>query len=234
VLKTKKCRGLENKCSCFLCLTSCLKKYTRGTIRPAATSIVKRYGRDPFLILVSCVLSLRTRDSVSLPASIKLFEKYRTPQDFVQACLSDIEQLIFPVGFYRQKAAQIKKLSSQLIHDFNNKVPATKEELLSLSGVGLKTANLVLGVGFNVPAICVDTHVHRLSNQWGLVSTDTPEETEHELKKIIPQDLWIEINEYMVMWGQFMCKSNTQVCTKCKLLNVLCVKEKRTKKTTRV
>lgn len=183
--------------------------------------------------MVSCILSLRTRDTVSLPASLNLFEVLRTPIDFAHADVEHIQSLIKSVGFYRQKSINIKKLSLQIINEFGGEVPRCEEDLLSLAGVGRKTANLVLSVGFEIPAICVDTHVHRLSNQWGLVKTRSPEETEQALKEIVPQKFWIEINELMVMWGQFKCKPQVRVCTECALLNVSCIKEKRAKKITR-
>jgi len=218
------CNGQVGNCSCILCLIFLLKKYVEGTPETASQEIVAEFGRDPFLILVSCILSLRTRDTVSLPASRRLFQYFRSPHDFKKASVEDIEKLIFPVGFYHQKSAQIKKLSQQLIDDFDGKVPKTEKALLSLKGVGRKTANLVLGIGFKIPAICVDTHVHRLANQWGLVCTVDPEETERELKKIVPQEFWIALNDYMVRWGQFKCKSNTKNCTSCSLLKRVCTK----------
>lgn len=225
------CSNEKATCSCVLCLIKLLENHTKGTPDPAALQIVAEFGCDPFFILVSCILSLRTRDSVSLAASRALFKNFKTPYDFVQASLSDIEKLIFSVGFYKRKAFQVKKLSQQLIQKFDRKVPSTEKELMSLKGVGRKTANLVLGIAFGIPAICVDTHVHRLANQWGLVSTSTPEETESELKKIIPKKFWIKFNELMVRWGQFKCKANSKICIECFLLNRVCSKAKKITRT---
>ena len=184
---------------------------------PASTAITQEYGRDPFLILVSCLLSLRTRDTVSLPASRRVFAHATTPYILQKIPVSHLEKLIYPVGFYRQKARTLIAISSELIERFNGKVPHSLEELLSFKGVGLKTANLVLAEGFNIPALCVDTHVHKISNRLGLVTTHTPEETEHELKKIIPQHYWIELNHLLVMWGQNICVPISPFCSGCPL-----------------
>ncbi len=181
-----------------------LRTATRGMVRPASVQIVARYGRKPFLILISCLLSLRTRDITSFPASCRLFAKAKTPRGMLKLPLKTIEKLIYPVGFYRNKAKLIHSMSKDLLDRFGGKVPQSKEELLSIKGVGLKTANLVLGAAFGIPAICVDTHVHKISNQLGLVKTKTPEETEAALQKIIPQESWIEYGYLMVMWGQNM------------------------------
>jgi endonuclease-3 len=179
-----------------------LQTATRGMEEPASVKIVDRYGRKPFLILISCLLSLRTRDTTSYPASCRLFAKAQTPQEMLKLPITTIEKCIYPVGFYHTKAKLIHSMSQDLINRFDGKVPHTKEELLSIKGVGLKTANLVLGAAFNIPAICVDTHVHKISNQLGLVHTKTPEQTEAALQKIIPKKYWIEYGYLMVMWGQ--------------------------------
>lgn len=189
-------------------------------IEPAATSIVKQYGKNPFLVLISCILSLRTKDSVSLPASIRLFEHAQTPKDILALPASTIEQLIYPVGFYRQKTKQIHALCTMLLKQFDGIVPNTEAELLSLPGVGRKTTNLVLSVGFGIPAICVDTHVHRISNRLGIINTSTPEETETALKELLPRTYWSEYNSLMVMWGQNICVPISPFCSKCPLFGV--------------
>lgn len=196
-----------------------LRKATKGMELPASLSIVERYGRDPYLILISCLLSLRTRDTVSLPASIRLFEYAKTPGQMLELSLEQIENLIFPCGFYHRKALLLQAVSKDLLDRFDGKVPCNEEDLLSIKGVGRKTANLVLGVAFGIPAICVDTHVHRVSNRLGLVATKTTEQTEFELKKILPEEYWIEYNHLIVMWGQNICVPISPFCSKCAIYN---------------
>lgn len=186
-------------------------------VEPASVSIVKQFGRDPFLVLVSCLLSLRTKDTTSLPASCRLFSYAKTPQELLGLPLEQIQQLIYPVGFYRRKAAQLHQISHDLIERFAGKVPDNLDDLLSLPGVGLKTANLVLAEGFNIPAICVDVHVHRISNRLGLIQTKTPEETEAALKKLLPKQYWSEWNRLLVMWGQNVCVPISPRCSQCPL-----------------
>lgn len=192
-------------------------------VEPAACQIVTQFGRDPFLILISCLLSLRTRDTASLPASQRLFALAKTPQEILDLPISKIEHLIYPVGFYRRKAVTLQEVSADLLARFQGKVPNTMEQLLSLKGVGRKTANLVLGVGFGIPAICVDVHVHRISNRLGLITTKTVEETEEALKQLLPQDYWIEYNRLLVIWGQNICVPISPLCSKCAISD-LCPK----------
>jgi endonuclease-3 len=167
--------------------------------------IAREYRADPFLILISCLLSLRTRDIISYAVSKKLFAIASTPQALIALPLSQLESIIYPTGFYHKKAETLQSVSHALLDRFNGKVPKTSEELLSLPGVGRKTANLVLAEAFDIPAICVDTHVHRLANTLGLVSTKTPEATERELEKIIPKSRWIQAHRLLVMCGQNNC-----------------------------
>jgi len=192
-----------------------LRYATKGMVEPASTSIIKEYGKDPFLILVSCLLSLRTKDSVSLSASRRLFRLAKTPEEILQLSIKKIEQAIYPVGFYRRKAKNLHQMSLQMRDQFGGKVPDTEEDLLSLPGVGPKTANLVLGEAFGVPAICVDTHVHTISNRLGLVNTKRPEETERVLKQILPKNYWIVFNRLLVMWGQNICVPVSPFCSRC-------------------
>lgn len=205
-------------------IVSLLRSGTKNMAKPAACEVVRLYGKNPFLVLISCLLSLRTKDTVSLPASIRLFSLAQTPKSFLFLDRSLIEKLIYPVGFYRQKAQQIHALCAQLLEHYQGTVPTTKEGLLLLDGVGPKTANLVLGQGFGIPAICVDTHVHRISNRLGLVTTQTPEETERELSKIVPKQYWIELNTLLVMWGQNQCTPLSPWCSSCPLKG-LCPQE---------
>lgn len=179
-----------------------LRQATRDMPEPMSSIIAKEYHNDPYIILISCLLSLRARDVVTLPVSRKLFSKVKTPQQMVKMSQHELEKIIHPLGFFRRKATVLRQVSQELIDRFHGKVPHTQEELLSLPGVGIKTANLVLGVAFDIPALCVDTHVHRLSNQLGLVKTKTPEQTEKALQKVIPRHYWIEWNHLLVKWGQ--------------------------------
>jgi len=189
-------------------------------VEPAATTVVKKYGKNPFLLLVSCLLSLRTRDYVSLAASIRLFEHAQTPQELLALNAHTIEQLIYPTGFYRQKTKQLHAICTVLLKRFKGKVPHNEKDLLTLPGVGPKTTNLVLSLAFDIPAICVDTHVHRISNRLGLVATDTPEETEIALKTLLPQRYWSEFNSLMVMYGQNICVPISPLCSQCPLLSL--------------
>jgi endonuclease-3 len=192
-----------------------LRRATQKMAPPASCMIVSRYGRDPFLVLIGCILSLRTRDTVSLPASLRLFEKAATPTALLTIPIEAIASIIYPVGFYRRKAETIHKICAELLTRFNGTVPNTLEELMSLPGVGLKTANLVLGEGFGIPALCVDTHVHRISNRLGLVNTKTPEETEAALRKVLPEKYWIEWGHLLVMLGQNICVPISPWCSIC-------------------
>lgn len=195
-----------------------LRTATKGMVEPAATTITKQYGRNPFLVLVSCILSLRTRDTVSLPASQRLFEHAQTPKTLLLLSPATIQKLIYPTGFYRQKTKQILMICAILLKKYHGKVPNTHEELIALPGVGPKTANLVLAEGFGIPAICVDTHVHRISNRLGLVKTKTVMQTEEQLKLILPKKYWSEYNKLMVMWGQNICVPISPKCSICPLL----------------
>jgi endonuclease-3 len=168
---------------------------------------IARTYKDPFYVLISCLLSLRSRDTVTLPISQNLFVRVTSPQEMLDIPLQELEEIIRPIGFFHQKARTLKHVSAELLHRFGGRVPNTETDLLSIKGVGRKTANLVLGLSFGIPAICVDTHVHRLSNQLGLVSTKTPEETEEALKQILPERDWIEFNNLLVAWGQNIPRS---------------------------
>jgi len=182
------------------------------------------YGfSDPFLVLISTVMSQRTRDDVTYPAARKLFESFLTPEEMVKADVSEIESLIKEVGFYRVKAGRIKEISRILLEKYGGRVPDDMETLLELPGVGRKTANCVLADAFLKDAIAVDTHVHRISNRLGLIETKVPEETETELKKIFPQKYWRHINLLLVKLGQNICRPISPRCGIC-ALNDMCPK----------
>ena len=162
-------------------------------------------GRDPFKVLISTILSARTKDANTKAATDKLFAKYNTPQLIAETDIEELEHLIHQSGFYKVKAARIKDVSKIILNDYNGNVPEDFEELINLPGVGSKTANCVLVYGFNVPAIPVDTHVHRISNRLGWVQTKKPEGTEKTLSTIIPKEQWIRINRILVKFGQQIC-----------------------------
>lgn len=200
-----------------------LEQATKNMTKPMVSQIVEQYGKDAFLILISCLLSLRSRDSVTHIICKKLFAKAKTPHEILLIPVEQLEDIIKSIGFYRKKANLLHSVSKELIERFNGKVPNTESDLLSISGVGRKTANLVLAEAFDVAAICVDTHVHRISNRLGWVKTKTPEQTEKVLKKIVPQDLWRKVNYYLVMWGQNICVPISPFCSKC-AISSLCPK----------
>jgi len=191
-----------------------LKKEYKKYKNPIVTEVAEE-TRDPFKILISTVLSLRTKDAVTREASKKLFKRAKKPEDILKLSEREIQRLIFPVGFYRTKAKNIKKISMELIDRFNGKVPDNIEELLSLPGVGRKTANLVVTLSFDKMGICVDTHVHRISNRFGYVKTKTPEATEIELRKKLPKKWWKEYNDILVTWGQNVCTPISPRCSQC-------------------
>ena len=169
-----------------------------------------------FKVLVSTLLSLRTKDKTTEEASHRLFAVAQTPQETLKLSVPEIEKLIYPVGFYHTKARNLLEVCRQLERRFGGKVPDKMEDLLSLPGVGRKTANLVLTVGHGLDGICVDTHVHRISNRWGLVKTRTPEETEMALRKVLPKRYWIEYNDLLVAFGQNLCVPVSPFCSRCK------------------
>ncbi|MCQ1536448.1 endonuclease III [Methanosarcina sp. KYL-1] len=180
-------------------------------------------SRDPFFVLISTVMSHRTRDDVTYPAARKLFEKFSTPEEMLEADVEEIEALIKDVGFYRVKAGRIKEISRILLEEYGGRVPDDMEVLLKLPGVGRKTANCVLAHAFLKDALAVDTHVHRISNRLGLVETKSPEETENELKKLFPRHYWKHINLLLVKLGQNICRPLSPRCEVC-ILNDMCPK----------
>lgn len=181
---------------------------------PIVTELAAR-GRDPFKVLISTLLSLRTKDEVTRGASERLFELASTPSDMLRLPADTIETAIFPVGFYRNKTKSVQEVSRLLIERYGGRVPDDLDELLTLPGVGRKTANLVLTQGYGIDAICVDTHVHRITNRWGYVATKTPTETEFALREKLPREYWIEINDLLVAFGQNLCKPISPLCSQC-------------------
>jgi len=189
------------------------ENYSKWTI-PIVTLISNR-GATPFQVLVSTILSLRTKDQVTAMASNRLFEVARTPREILALDKEIVKKLIYPVGFYPTKARQLQEISRIIIKEYGGNVPNEIDELLKLPGVGRKTANLVLIEGFQKPAICVDTHVHRVSNRIGYVKTKTADKTEAALRKKLPLRHWIRFNEFLVAFGQSICKPISPLCSNC-------------------
>ena len=195
-------------------------KKLREAVRDFTTPIVTLYSqrkRTPFEVLITTILSLRTKDEVTAYASKRLLEKADTPEKLVALSEREIARLIYPVGFYNNKAKTLKKISEILIEKYGGKVPNDISKLLKLPGVGRKTANLVVTLGYDKPGICVDTHVHRITNRWGYVKTKTPKETEMELRKKLPCQYWKDINTLLVTFGQNICTPVSPFCSKCPL-----------------
>jgi endonuclease-3 len=182
-----------------------------------SVSRIARKRRDPFRILMSTVLSLRTKDEVTDEASKRLFAIADTPRDLSKIPVRTIEKAIYPVGFYKTKARSIKRIAAELENDHAGIVPDSIDELLKFKGVGRKTANLVVTLGYGKDGICVDTHVHRVSNRLGLVKTKTPEKTEFALMDVLPRKHWIGYNELLVSFGQKVCKPISPHCSICPL-----------------
>lgn len=170
---------------------------------------------DPFKILISTIISARTKDEVTGPATERLFALADSPGKMLKLTEEKIEQAIFPAGFYHTKAKAIWKASTELVERFGSRVPDTIDDLLTLPGVGRKTANLVVTLAHNKAGICVDTHVHRITNRWGYVKTKTPLETEQALRAKLPKKHWIAINTILVMHGQNICKPISPFCSRC-------------------
>ena len=178
---------------------------------------------NPYLVLIGCILSLRTNDKTTYPATLRMLKLAKTPEDMMNINVEDLEQAIYPVGFYKNKAKQIIELSKESVEKLDGKVPDTIEDLIKFNGVGRKTANLVLAKGFGIPAICVDIHVHRIFNRLGYVKTKTPEETEFALRAKLPKKYWLDINTLMVTHGQNVCKPINPKCNDCPI-NMYCNK----------
>ena len=191
-----------------------IKKTIRQWEEPVV-GIVARESRDPFRILIACLLSLRTKDETTAKASYRLFKLADKPTCMLKLPLNQVEKAIYPVGFYKTKARQIHTICQTLLKNFGGVVPNTIDELLTLKGVGRKTANLVITVGYKKPGICVDIHVHRISNRWGYIQTKTPEESEQALRKKLPKKYWIQFNDWLVPYGQHLCRPISPFCTQC-------------------
>ena len=193
-----------------------LKQEVRKWKEPIVSRVAEQ-SRDPFQILISCILSLRTQDGTTAAASERLFRVAKTPEALLRLTVKKIERLIYPVGFYRVKAGNIRTISKRLIEFYDSKVPNEIDELLKLPGVGRKTANLVVTIGYNKYGICVDTHVHRITNRWGYVKTGSPEKTEFALREKLPRKHWKIINDLLVTCGQNLCRPMRPHCGECRI-----------------
>ncbi|MEK6738330.1 MAG: endonuclease III [Planctomycetota bacterium] len=187
----------------------------RRFVEPIVTTISRK--QTPFHVLISCLLSLRTKDQTTREASHRLFTIANNPQEMLRISTPDMEKLIYPVGFYRTKAVKIKEICGELLKTYKGKVPDEIDELLKLNGVGRKTANLVVTLGYQKPGICVDTHVHRITNRWGYVKTKNPYETEFALREKLPPQYWLTINDLLVTYGQNVCVPVSPKCTVCQV-----------------
>ncbi|MBU1008345.1 endonuclease III [Candidatus Dependentiae bacterium] len=192
-----------------------LRHETKQYPPPLIDIIIQEYGKMPFLILISCLLSLRAKDVVTIHVCRTLFKKAQTPQELLAIPRAKLEKIIFKSGFYKNKSKVLHEVSTTIHEKYGDTVPRSLDRLLKIRGVGRKTANLVLGLAYNIPAICVDTHVHRISNRLGLVATRTPEATERALEKILPKKHWIEWNTLLVIWGQNKCTPRAPKCAWC-------------------
>ena len=194
-----------------------VRREIRQWQEPVVGVVARESDRDPFRILISCLLSLRTKDKTTSEASARLFALADRPATMLALPRKTIETAIYPVGFYRTKAKSIHLICRRLLDDYGGIVPDSIDELVTLPGVGRKTANLVVTVGYQKPGICVDIHVHRISNRWGYVKTKTPERTEEALRRKLPKQYWITFNDLLVPFGQNLCQPVSPFCSRCKL-----------------
>ncbi|MCK5807665.1 endonuclease III [bacterium] len=196
-------------------LFSAIKVWNDALTYSPIIDLMAAGGDTPWQILVSTMLSARTKDEVTASASRRLFAHAITPEETIKLSIEQLEKAIFPVGFYHTKAKNLAKLSRMMVGDYHSEVPDSVEELIKLPGIGVKTASLVVIKAFNKLDICVDTHVHRISNMWGFVETKKPEETRDALKQALPEEHWKDINQYLVTLGQLVCRPMKHECDKC-------------------
>ncbi len=193
-----------------------LRAAVKEWVRPAVTEMAVR-KRDPYHVLIATIISLRTKDEITRAAVKRLFPLADTPRGMARLREDEIAEAIYPALYRHNKARTIQEISRAILETHSGRVPDSMDELLALKGVGRKTANLVLTIGYGKEGICVDTHVHRITNRWGYVSTKTPEETEFALRGKLPRKYWIEINDLLVAFGQNICKPISPLCSKCPL-----------------
>ncbi len=208
---TKKHWNQEEWSRFFTALRSIVKEETPLP----SVSMIADEKYSPFRVLIATVISLRTKDAVTLESSLRLFAQADTPETMATLSPEQIGELIYPAGFYKRKGEQIHNISKIILENHGGEVPKTQKELIDLPGVGLKTANLTLSLGYNIPAICVDIHVHRICNRVGAVTTKNPDETEGVLSKTLPKEYWREINDSLVLYGQKVCLPVSPWCSTC-------------------
>ncbi len=183
-------------------------------------TLIAMQSRDPFKVLLSTIISLRTKDEVTIEASKRIYKLLSKPSDVYNVTLEQLENAIYPCGFYKRKAIQLIEICDRLVKEFNSRVPDDIDTLLTFPGIGRKTANLVVAEGYNLPALCVDVHVHRICNRLGYLNTEDPEDTEFTLRRSLDQQYWKKINYLMVAFGQSLCRPVSPHCSKCPLLDV--------------
>jgi endonuclease III len=184
-------------------------------VKTPVVDLIQAKTKDPFKVLVATILSARTKDETTSRVVTELFKRVSKPDDLNLVSVEDLDRMIYQVGFHREKAKHLKQLPEVLLNKFNNQVPSEIDDLLQLPGVGRKTANLVRAVAFGLPAICVDVHVHRISNRWGYIRTKTPFESEMALRRTLPEKYWLVFNSYVVAFGQNLCTPRKPGCGKC-------------------
>ncbi|MDR4500717.1 MAG: endonuclease III [Nitrospirales bacterium] len=199
-----------------------VKKEVHQWPSPVLGVLAKQENASPFQILIACILSLRTKDQTTAEAASQLFSLAKDPLKMSKLKEVELERAIYPVGFYKTKARQIRHICLRLIETYRGKVPNNIEELLTLNGVGRKTANLVVTIGFRKPGICVDVHVHRICNRWGYLLSKSPDETEQLLRQKLPSRYWITFNDLLVPFGQNLCKPISPFCSRCSLAEKYC------------
>lgn len=210
---------MKNVMKIICVLEKCTKKFTP----PLIDQVIDEYGKEPFLILIACLLSPRAKDSMTIHVVRDLFKRARTPQAILKIKLPELEKIIFRTGFYKNKAKATRDACKIIIEKFDGNVPNSYDELISMPGIGPKIANLVLGMAFDIPAICVDTHVHRISNRLGIIKTKTAEQTLLALEKVVPRKYWILWNKLLVVWGQNVCLPRNPKCPTC-AINKYCLR----------
>jgi endonuclease-3 len=212
-------KKIENKSINYIFLI--LSDATKSFEEPLVDTIIKEFGKDPYIILISCLLSLRAKDTTTVHVCRELFSRVTTPQKIIAMSRSELEKIVYKTGYYKTKARVLQEVSQVLLDRFGGKVPQTAEELLSIKGIGIKTAHLVMGLAFDELYICVDTHVHRISNRLGLIKTKNAEQSEGALRGVLPKKYWTIWNKLLVMWGQNVCTPISPKCSQCPI-NHLC------------
>jgi len=200
-----------------------LKRHLKDDV-PVVTRIAQQERKDPFLILVGTLLSLRTKDELTEKVMERLVQKARTPEELLRIPIGELQKLIYPVGFYRNKSRTLLNVSRIISDDYHGRVPDSIDELLTIKGIGRKTANLVVSEAYGKPGICVDTHVHRISNRIGAVTTKNPHQTEEALRKILPKEYWIIYNTLLVTFGKRICSPISPHCSRCPIAR-LCARK---------